>query len=106
MSSNRSSAAGTLAAIITVATLATSFASVASASEQKPATAACKAARLSAWFEHQRQLDIDNNPFFVLPTPKECEVDGAQRADNRDATQAQVAANRAATPSQPATQVR
>jgi hypothetical protein len=102
MPSIRSSAAGTLAALV----LAASFASDASASEQKPVTAACKSARLSAWFEHQRQLDLDNNPFFVLPTPKECEVDGAQRADNRDATQAQVAANQAATPSQPATQVR
>jgi hypothetical protein len=74
MSSIRSSAAGTLAAIATAAALAASFASDASASERKPMSAACKAARLSAWFEHQRQLDLDNNPFFVLPTPKECEV--------------------------------
>jgi hypothetical protein len=103
MSSIRSSAAGALAAIVTVAA---PFASGASPSGQKPETAACKAARLSAWFDHQRQLDVDNNPFFVLPTPKECEIDDARRADNRGSTQAEIVANQAATPSQPATQVR
>ena len=106
MSCIRSSAAGTLAAIVAVAALAAPFASSASPSGQKPETAACKAARLSAWFDHQRQLDVDNNPFFALPTPKECEIDDARRADNRASTQAEVVANQAATPSQPATQVR
>lgn len=74
MQSIRSSATVSLAAMVAVAALAASFASSASAYERKPTPAACKAARLSAWFEHQRQLDVDNNPFFVLPTPKECEV--------------------------------
>lgn len=106
MPSIRTSAAGTLAAIAAAATLAASFASSASAAEQKPTAAACKAARQSAWLEHQRQLDIDNDPFFVLPTPKECEIDGARRADNRDSTQAEVVANQAAMSSRPATQVR
>jgi hypothetical protein len=104
MSSIRSSASGTIAAIAAVAALAASFAS--NAYEQKSTAAACKAAQLSAWFEHQRQLDLDNNPFFTLPTPKECEADGAQRADNRGSRQKDVAANQAAAPSQPATQVR
>jgi hypothetical protein len=107
MSSIRSSATGTLAAFVAATAIAASFASGASAAEQKPTAAACKAARLSAWFEHQRQLDVDNNPFFVLPAPKECEMDGAQqRADNRDTTESQVVASQAAAPSQPATQVR
>jgi len=104
MSSIRSSATGTLAAIAAAAALAASFAS--NAYEQKSTAAACKAARLSAWFEHQRQLDLDNDPFFTLPTPKECEVDGVQRADDRSSRQAEVAANQAAAPAQPATQVR
>ncbi len=89
-----------------MAALAASFASSASASEQKPTAAACKTARLAAWFEHQRQLDVDNNPFVALATPKECEMDRARNADNRDSTQAEVVASQAATASQPATQVR
>jgi len=106
MSSIRSSATGTLGAFVAATAIAASFASSASAAEQKPAAAACKAARLSAWFEHQRQLYVDNNPFFTLPAPKECGMDGAQRADNRDSTEAQVVASQAATPSQPSTQTR
>ncbi len=103
MSSVRSSA---LAAIVTAACLAASVASSASAAEQKPTAAACQAARLSAWFEHQRQLDVDNNPFFAPPTPKECEMDGARRAENRDSTQPEVVASQAATSSEASKQVR
>ncbi len=46
------------------------------AGEQHPTdTAACKAARLSAWFERQRSLtDGDTNPFVQPKAPVECKA--------------------------------
>lgn len=41
----------------------------------KAAGSACESARLSAWFERQRQLtDGDTNPFVQAATPRECSM--------------------------------
>jgi hypothetical protein len=61
-----------IASILAVA----SFASPTHADEQHVTdTAMCKSARLSTWFERQRELtDGDTSPFVQPKTPVECKA--------------------------------
>lgn len=61
-------------------------------------SAACESAKLSAWFERQRQLtEGDGDPAVVLPLPAECAAmqaaNDAAKAQEKDAQPARSAAN-------------
>jgi hypothetical protein len=74
-----------LALLLTPLLIGASHASHACADhEQHGASAECKAARLSAWFERQRQLtEGDTNPFVKPAEPAQCKM---EKVASNDAT--------------------
>ena len=70
--------------ILTMATAAQAQPGFSIASRGQPmagSSAACESARLSAWFERQRQLtDGDVDPRKAIPAPRECTAMDARHA--------------------------
>ena len=61
--------------------------------EMKKDSAACKSAKLSAWFERQREItEGDGDPAVKLPTPEAC-IDTVAPADKSQGARAARTAN-------------
>jgi hypothetical protein len=71
------------AAVLASGCFALALGARAEATEMKAASSACESARLSAWFERQRQItDGATNAFQEIATPRECaRTNGASAAD-------------------------